>query len=409
MDQKQLARVRRRLERFAVEVLEPIPRRDSRAWGVEYLRGVMLDGRRKSIQPMAERLGVDHQGLSQFVNQSPWEYGEVRARLARRVVAGLDPSVLIVDDSGFPKQGRMSPGVAHQYCGALGKQAVCQVGVSLTLANEKLGCPVNWRLFLPEEWNEDAERRKRCHIPDEIHHRPKWQLALDAIDELGEWGVDIAALPVLGDAGYGEITAFRLGLEQRDLSYIVEVKSSTSAHARDAALAMPTRGKRGPAPTVPKYSAPMSLKSIAAALPKRSWKSVTWRDGSKGELRSRFAAVPVRPANKNIPRDETTGELPLRLLVVQWPDDADAPSKYWLSNMPIDTPIVDLARLGKARWRIEQDYRELKDALGIDHFEGRSFNGWHRHVTLVSAAHVFITLERQDPKAPAPISASFKS
>ncbi len=303
----------------------------------------------------------------------------------------------------------MSPGVAHQFCGALGKQAVCQVRVSLTLANETLGCPVNWRLFLPEEWNEDTERRARCHIPDEIHHRPKWQLALDAINELGEWGVDVGVMPVLGDAGYGEITAFRLGLEQRELTYIVEVKSSTSAHPADAVPSAPPRTGRSGRPRTPKYPWAMSLKAIRAALPDAAWEQVAWRDGSKGALSSRFAAVAVRPANVNIPRDPDTRELPLRLLVMQWPDGAAAPSKYWLSNKPINTPIADLARFGKARWRIEQDYRELKDALGIDHVEGRSWNGWHRHVTLVSAAHVFLTLERQDPKAPAPISASSKS
>lgn len=408
MDQKQLARVRRRLERFAGEVFEPIARRDSRGWGVEYLRGVMLDGRRKSIQPMAERLGVDHQGLSQFVNQSPWSYTQVRELVARRVAAELEPSVLIVDDSGFPKQGRMSPGVAHQYCGALGKQAICQVGVSISLANETLGCPANWRLFLPDEWDTDKERREKCRIPDDVRHVPKWQLALDAIDELTAWGVG-SELPVLSDSGYGEITAFRLGLEARERTYIVEIKSTTSAHVAEARPAMPPRGKRGPAHAMPRYPAPSSLKKIAEALPKRAWKRVTWRDGSKGKLSSRFATVPVRPANKNIPRDADTGELPVRLLVVQWPSDSDAPSKYWLSNMPTDTPVVELAKLGKARWRIEQDYRELKDALGLDHFEGRSYDGWHRHVTLVSAAHVFLTLERNDPKAPAPISASSKS
>lgn len=409
MDAKQLSRVRRRLERFAGEVLEPVARRDSRAWGVEYLRGVMLDGRRKSIQPMAERLGVDHQGLSQFVNQSPWSYRDVRALLARRVVAGLEPDVMIVDDSGFPKQGRMSPGVAHQYCGALGKQANCQVGVSVTLANEKLGCPVNWRLFMPESWNDDADRRAKCHVPEDVSHRPKWQLALDAIDELTEWDVPTGELPVLGDAGYGEITAFRLGLQERGLSYIVEVKASTSAHRAEAVPALAPGGQRGPKPTTPKYPPAMSLKALAAELPDAAWQHVVWRDGSKGQLGSRFASIPVRPANKDIPRDPDTGELPLQLLVLQWPDGADAPSKHWLSNLPLDTPIEQLARLGKARWRIEQDYRELKDALGIDHFEGRSYNGWHRHVTLVSAAHVFLTLERQDPKAPAPISASSKS
>jgi SRSO17 transposase len=408
MDARQLAKVRRRLERFAGEVFEPIPRRDQRAWGIEYLRGLMLDGRRKSIQPMADRLGVDHQGLSQFVNQSPWDPVLIRERLARRVEHVLDPAYLIVDDSGFPKQGLMSPCVARQYCGALGKRASCQVGVSINLANTTVGCPVDWRLFMPEQWQHDIVRRARCHIPQDVMHAPKWQLALDMIDEVDEWGIDIASKIVLGDAGYGEINEFRLGLENRSLSYIVEVKASTTAHDADAVPSTHDYGGRGRPPT-PAYGPHSSLRELALAQPKRAWKRVTWRDGSKGQLTSRFTTIEVRPANRKIPRDPQTGELPLKLLLVQWPDDADAPTKFWLSNLPADTPLVELARHAKARWRIEQDYRELKDALGLDHFEGRTSDGWHRHVTLVSAAQIFLTQERQDPKAPAPISASSKS
>jgi len=408
MDARQLARVRRRLERFAGEVFEPISRRDQRAWGVEYLRGLMLDGRRKSIQPMAERLGVDHQGLSQFVNQSTWSAVDVRRQLAVRVERQLDPEFVVVDDSGLPKQGHASVGVARQYCGALGKRANCQVGVSVNLATETVGCAVNWRLFLPEQWDSDTERRARCGVPDDVRHLPKWQLALDAIDELGEWGIDLNERPVLADAGYGEITAFRSGLEDRELSYIVEVKRSTTAHAADIEPVTEAYGGRG-RPPVPHYPPHSTLEKLAAALPPRAWKRCTWRNGSKGKLRSRFAAIPVRPANRSIERDPETGELPVRLLLVQWPDDAEAPTKYWLSNLPAETNLTELARIAKARWRIEQDYRELKDALGLDHFEGRSWNGWHHHVTLVSAAHAFLTLERQDPKAPAPISAYSKS
>lgn len=408
MDARQLARVRRRLERFAGEAFESIPRRDQRGWGEEYLRGLMLDGRRKSIQPMAERLNVDEQGLSQFVNQSPWRPELVRAHLARRVERQLEPDYAIIDDSGFPKQGRMSPGVIRQYCGALGKRANCQVGVSITLADQTHGCPVDWRLFLPEEWDTDIERRKKAHIPSDIHHRPKWQLALDMVDELDEWGVDRSRLIYLSDAGYGEITAFRAGLDERELSYIVEVKAGTSAHRADAQPTTPAYTGRG-RPPVPRYGPHESLREIALAQPKRAWRTVTWRPGSKGKLQSRFIALQVRPANRNIERDPETGELPVQLMLAEWPTDADAPTKYWLSNLPTDTPLQELALHAKARWRIEQDYRELKDALGLDHFEGRSWDGWHRHVTLVSAAHVFLTLERLDPKAPAPISASSKS
>ena len=374
-------------------------RSEQRHWGGVYLRGLMLDGRRKSIEPMAARLADgDEQCLQQFVNQSPWSWTAVRERLARRMTAELAPEAWVIDDTGFPKQGRMSVGVARQYCGALGKVGNCQVGVSVNAATDAASCPLNWRLFLPAEWDTDAERRAKAHVPDDVRHAPKWQLALDMLDELAGW--DLAPGVVCADGGYGEITALRQGLEDRELEYIVQVKAATSAFAEHVHRECPDYPGRGRPPTARYRDKPQSLRELALAAGRDSAIEVTWREGSRGPMTSRFLALRVRPANAQLRRAarEHDAELPVRWLLAEWPDRADEPVKYWLSNLSADTPLTRLVRLAKLRWRIEHDYRELKDVLGLDHFEGRSFRGWHHHVTLVSAAHAFLTLERRRPR-----------
>ncbi len=401
---KELQSVRGRLVAFAEELFEPFPRKDQRRWGEVYLRGLMLDGKRKSIEPMAERLeDGDEQCLQQFVNQSPWAWEPVRERLARRMCEELEPDAFIVDDTGFPKAGRASVGVARQYSGTLGKVASCQIGVSLNAVTDQASCPLDWRLFLPEEWDEDAERRRAAHLPPEERHRPKWRLALELLDELSGWGLE--APPIVCDSAYGEITEFRSGLEERGLDYVVEVKGTTSAYADDVHPARPPYQGQGRPPEARYRKKPSSLKALALVAGVDALKEVAWREGSRGrKLRSRFAALRVRPANKELRRRarEAEGELAPCWLLVEWPAGNEEPAKYWLSNLPPGTSLAELVRLAKLRWRVEHDYRELKDALGLDHFEGRSFRGWHHHVTLVSVAHAFLTLERLDPKADAP-------
>ena len=395
-----LARVRGRLEAFADEVFDgAIGRSEQRRWGGVYLRGLMLEGRRKSIEPMAARLeDGDEQCLQQFVNQSPWDERVVRANLARRMTAELAPEAWIVDDTGFPKKGRWSVGVARQYSGTLGRTDNCQVGVSISAATDGASCPLDWRIYLPAEWDQDAERRRKAHVPDDVRHRPKWQLALDMIDELRGWGLEPPS--VCADAGYGEITAFRQGLDDRGIGYIVQVKAGTSAYPLEVQPELPAWKGRG-RPPVPRYRAsPSSLRDLALQAGADQAVEVTWRQGSRGPMRSRFVALRVRPANIQLRRAaaNTQTELPVRWLLAEWPAEAAEPTDYWLSSLPADTPLAELVRLGKLRWRIEHDYRELKDALGLDHFEGRSYRGWHHHVTLVSVAHAFLTLERQRPR-----------
>ena len=397
----ELARVRGRLVAFAEEMLAPLQRSDQRRWGEVYLRGLMLDGRRKSIEPMAARLpDGDEQCLQQFVNQSPWEWQPVRRRLARRLSAAIVAEAWIVDDTSFPKFGRASVAVGRQYCGALGKVANCQVGVSINAATDEASCPLDWRLFLPEEWDDDRERRTKTRLPDEIRYQPKWRLALEMLDDLRKDGLEPAV--ILADGGYGEISEFRLALDQRELDYVVQVKGATSAYAEDVRPETPAYSGTGRPPKPRHRARRSSLKTLALAAGRDALRTVSWREGSRGKLSSRFLALRVRPANVQLRRAAGADELPLRWLLCEWPDGANEPVKYWLSNLRAETPLKRLVGLAKLRWRIEHDYRELKDALGLDHFEGRSYPGWHHHVTLVSLAHGFLTLERLNPKALAP-------
>ncbi len=280
--------------------------------------------------------------------------------------------------------------MARQYSGTLGKRANCQIAVSVQMATDTASLAANWRLFCPESWDDTTTsdpdkaqairaRRKRAHLPDAIRHREKWRLALDMLDEMTHtWG--LPKRPVVSDSGYGDATEFRLGLDQRG------------------------RG-RPPKPAYP--HPPATFKALVMAAGRRALHQVTWRHGSKhtrgnptAAMRSRFLAIRIRPANHHIPRADD-GSLPTVWLIAQWPAGKPEPTDYWLSNLPADTPLKTLVRLAKIRWRVEHDYRELKTGLGIDHFEGRSFIGWHRHVTLVGLAQAFVTMLRLDPKVPA--------
>jgi SRSO17 transposase len=354
----ELAAIRGRLEAFAAEVLESLPRKDQRARGECYLRGLMLDGRRKSIEPMAQRLGeVHYQALHHFVGVSPWDWRLVRRRLAERLVGALAPTAWAVDDTGFPKDGTCSVGVQRQYSGTLGKVANCQLGVSVNAVTEHASCPLSWRLFLPERWDDDAERRAACHLPGSVRHRPKWQLVLDMLDELAQWEL---RPPVLAaDAGYGEVGEFRAGLDTRQIPYVVQVKADTSAHPEHVQPTTAPYSGRGRRPR-PRYrTKPCSLKQLALAAGQQACVDLIWRRGSKGLQRSRFLAVRVRPAGVTLRRQAPGGELQLRWLLVEWPAGKPEPVKYWLSNLPQATPMVELVRLGKLRWRIEMVFPQL--------------------------------------------------
>jgi SRSO17 transposase len=392
-----LAAAREALVAFAEEMYRPLARCDQRAKGEQYVRGLLLEGRRKSIQPMAARLpDGDEEGLQQFIADSPWDDAPVRRRLARRMTAEIEPQGWVIDDTGLPKDGRWSPGVARQYCGALGKTANCQVLVSVNAVTDRASCPLDWRLFVPEEWDRDAARRARAKLPDEVRHREKWRLALDMIDELLEWGLE--RMVVQADGGYGDITAFRRGLEERELEYVVQVKGATSAHPADAAPITPAYRGRGRPPKARYPQKPSSLRALVLAAGADAARPVAWREGDRGPMSSRFVCLRVRPANDA--QRQGDGVLPERWLLAEWPAGKDEPVKYWLSNLPADTPLVRLVHLAKLRWRVEHDYRELKQCLGLDHFEGRSYRGLHHHLTCVTVAHAFLTCCRLSRAGP---------
>jgi len=400
MKAREIERFRSKLEAFLADVVVPMGRKERGQHAEEYVRGLLMDGERKSIEPMANRIpGGDVQALQQFVNQSPWPSGEVRASLARKVEREFVPEAYwLIDEVSFPKQGKHSVGVARQYCGALGKTANCQVAVSLDLGTEESSTPLNWALYLPKEWANDPERRKRAGIPEEISFKTKTVLALDLIDEARAWGLQ--GRLVLADSAYGDAYDFRDGLRSRDLDYVVQVSGELTGWTEDphpSELPM----KRGGGTRRRLYAKELpptrSLCQIAKDLPLQRWREVTWREGTKGPLSSRFARVGVWLANGLV--QGKTMEAPKEELLIEWPEGDKGPWKYWLSSLPPHrTSFRGLVRKAKGRFRIEQDYEEMKGEVGLDHFEGRSWRGWHHHVTLVTLAYAFLMLERMGTK-----------
>jgi SRSO17 transposase len=416
---EQVERVRPRLVEFTARMLDgAVARSDQQVKGELYVRGLLTDGARKSMQPMAVRLGVDHQGLQQFVTSSTWDCATVRANVARWAVAAIDPGAYVIDDSGFPKDGTASPCVARQYSGTLGKTGNCQIGVSVQMATDTASIAADWRLFCPASWDDTTVsdpdtaatvrgKRDRAGIGDRVRHREKWRLALDMLDEMIDgWG--LPKLPVAADSGYGDCTLFRLGLSERGLHYAVQVDPDATAHPGAAAPVTPPYPGRGRPPRAAYPDPPVTFKTLALAAGRHRARPVTWRHGSRhtpdnptAAMRSHFLRLRIRPANRDIPR-AADATLPEVWLLAEWPPGAPEPVGYWLSDLGTRTSLKTLVRLAKLRWRVEHDYRELKTGLGLDHFEGRTFTGWHRHVTLTVLAQAFCTLLRLDPKADTP-------
>jgi len=401
MKPREIERFRLKLEAFLADIVLPMGRQERRKHAEEYIRGLLMDGERKSIEPIASRLpDGDVQALQQFVNQSPWPSQEVRASLARKVEGEFVPEAYwLIDEVSFPKQGQHSVGVARQYCGALGKTANCQVAVTLDLGTEESSTPLDWALYLPEQWIKDPVRRKAAGVPEEIIFKTKTELALDLIDEVKGWGLQ--GRLVLADSAYGDGFEFRKGLRDRGLDYVVQVSGDLMAWTKDPHPAKPPMKGGGRIPRKRFYANDFpparSLCQIAKDLPAGSWKTVTWREGTKGPLTSRFARVIVWMANGLV--QGKTMEVPAEELLLEWPEGDKAPWKYWLSSLPPQrTSFRGLVRKAKGRFRIEQDYEELKGEVGLDHFEGRSWQGWHHHVTLVTLAYAFLVLERMGNK-----------
>jgi len=389
MDKKQLQECRARLETYLRDLLEPAGRSERRHWGSVYVRGLLLDGEHKSIEPMANRLPDGNvQAMQQFIGQSPWDATPMRRRLAERMSRELVPAhAWIVDDTGFPKKGDHSVGVARQYSGTLGKVGNCQIAVSLHLTTDDACMPLNFALYLPESWTNDPRRMKRAGVPEASIFKTKWQLALDLIDEALSW--DVPRGVIVSDIFYGKINEFRQGLIDRELLYVVEVESKTIVFDQpDSTERKKGRPRKNTAKNKPKT---LSVKDFAKTLPSWRFKTIRWREGSKGHMVSRFAAVRVQPAHGHSKKDKKLP--PRQWLLIEWPADQTEPCKFWFSSLLPQAGLRRLVRLAKIRWRVEQNYQQQKEELGLDHYEGRGFMGWHHHVTMNMIAYGFLILE----------------
>jgi SRSO17 transposase len=367
-----------------------------------YCKGLLLPGERKSIEPMAARLDPENvepmrQSLHHLVAKAPWSderlLEEVRHQVAPAMKKHGAVIAWIVDDTGFPKKGKHSVGVTRQYCGQVGKQENCRVAVSLSVATWSSSLPIAYRLYLPKEWAEDAERRERAEVPAEVEFQTKLDIALEQIRSAVAAGLDPGV--VLADAAYGINTDFRKAVTALGLTYVLGVQSSMTVwEPGKQPLAAKTRGKMGRPPRLLQRSnshQPVSVKQLAMGLPLTAFKEVTWREGKERRLRSRFAAVRVRPAHRDYEKAEPYAE---EWLLIEWPRGEKEPTKYWISTLPPDCKLKALVKIAKHRWIIERDYQELKQELGLGHFEGRNWRGFHHHATLCIAAYGFLVAER---------------
>jgi SRSO17 transposase len=367
-----------------------------------YCRGLLLPGERKSIEPMAARLEPGsvqamRQSLHHLVAKAPWSDETLLEHVRKQVLPAMrkqGPVVAwIVDDTGFPKKGRHSVGVARQYCGQVGKQDNCRVAVSLSVATWNASLPVGYRLYLPKEWAEDFTRRKETEVPKEVRFQTKPEIALDQIRAALAAKVDRGV--VLADAAYGINTEFRDGLTDLELQYVVGVQSTMTVwEPGQQPLPAKPRGRMGRPPRLLRRSnqhQPVSVKQLAMSLPSTAFREVTWREAGERKLRSRFAAVRVRAAHRDYEKAEPHAE---EWLLIEWPRGEAEPTKYWVSTLPPTTKLKALIKMAKQRWIIERDYEELKQELGLGHFEGRNWRGFHHHATLCIAAYGFLVAER---------------
>jgi len=393
-----------RLLAFVDEVVRPLPHVRQRQNALLYVRGLIEHGGRKSLQPTLFRLEESparYESLQQFLADSPWRSELLVRACAERVAPQIGVSAWVVDDTGIRKDGKHSPGVKSQYSGTLGKIGNCQITVSLHAVGQWGTLPLGFALYLPEEWCTDLERRRKAKIPEQLVFQTKPQLASSLAEQAAGW--ELPAVPILADCAYGDDTAFRTRLHTLEREYVLAVSAQISVYGPETSFAVPERkGSVGRRRSVARPDRkPESVRALAERLPRRAWKTLPCRTTAAGQdVSSRFAFVRVvatHPVRTDClpPREEW--------LIVEWPEGKEAPSDYWLSNLPADSGRERLARLARLRWTIELDYRQLKGELGLDHYEGRSYAGFHHHCALVTCAHAFLTLERLCPRAQRPV------
>ncbi|OIQ79304.1 transposase DDE domain protein [mine drainage metagenome] len=388
-----------RFERYCDVMVATMQHADREQPGRWYLKGLVLPGGRKSVEPMAarvqpQRVRSAHQSMHHLVAEAHWSDEALLAAVAGEVLPKLvrddEPVWWVVDDTGFPKKGKHSVGVARQYCGQTGKQDNCRVAVTLTLATHEGSLPLAFRLYLPREWADDGARCESAGVPEEVSFATKPELAWRQIEAALQAGYPRGT--VLADAAYGDETAWREKLAGRGLTYAVGVRPATTVwwgEHQPAAESDPAGGVGRPRRGLQRDGThrPISVADLARALPATAWRTVTWRQGVSEPLRSRFARVRVRAAHRDRARAQ-------EWLIIEWARDTDEPAHYWFSNLPQDMPWQQMVDTVMGRWRIERDYQELKQELGLGHFEGRNWRGFHHHASLCVAAYGFLMLER---------------
>jgi len=380
-----------RFERYVDSLVSVIGHADRAGPLRDYCVGLMLPSERKSVEPMAaltapHRTAAQHQSLLHFVGNAAWSDEKVLAKVRELVLPVIERQgpieAWIIDDTSFPKKGRHSVGVTRQYCGQLGKQDNCQVAVSLSIANHHASLPVAYRLYLPESWAVDADRRRKAEVPEDIAFKTKPEIALEQIRQACE--ADIPRGPVLMDPAYGNDARLRTEIRKLGLSYVAGIQSNTLLWMPGTTPQHPPKKGRRFQPLV------VSAKEIALGLPRKAWRTVRWREGSADWLSSRFARVRVHAAHKY-----QLGEMQEEWLLIEWPHEGAEPTKYWLATLPESIALRDLVDSAKLRWRIERDYLELKQEVGLGHFEGRRWRGFHHHASLCIAAYGFLISERE--------------
>jgi SRSO17 transposase len=393
MSPKQLEKVRKRLLVFAAILSEGLGRAGRAETMQDYLTGLLFGERRRTMDRIAETLvherdeaDAQRQRFQHFISSSPWDEDAIYEPLARHVdteLAGMKTFVL--DDTGFAKKGTKSVGVARQYSGTLARVGNCQVAPSLHLATENYSAGIGMRLYLPGEWAEDRERRKAAGVPEDVEFRKKWQIGLDLLDKALSW--NLPKYPVLADAGYGDCVEFRHGLDERGLLYTVGISETTVVWCPGQEPKTSDHGNSaGRHP-----HKPVSVAAFALERGRKALHTVTWRQGSKGPQKSRFGFVRLRTAHGHT---KGTPPGPEQWLLYEWPTDEAKPTKFWLSTLPVQTSKRTLVRMAKLRWRVERDYQDLKQEVGLDDFQGRKWRGFHHHAALCMAAHAFLSLNR---------------
>ena len=392
-----------RFSSYVAELSRVIGHADRVAPLRDYCKGLLLPCDRKSVEPIAavtapSRVAAQHQSLLHFVGNAPWSDARVLCKVRELVLPSMERrgpiEAWIIDDTSFPRKGRHWVGVARQYCGQLGKRDNCQVAVTLSIANHAASLPVAWRLYLPKDWAGDAIRRKTAKVPQDVGFSTRPEIALAQVRDAVAAG--IAPGIVLMDAGYGADTKLRTAITSLGLTYVAGILPNTSIWAPGSGP-LPVKGRSGlgrPAKRMRRDDdhQPMQVKALALGLPATAWQTVTWREGSADWLTSRFARLRVRPAHRDYTRTEPWPE---EWLLIEWPEGEDEPTKYWLSTLPPDIAFDRMVDRAKLRWRIERDYQELKQELGLGHYEGRGWRGFHHHATLCIAAYGFLIAERQ--------------